>query len=319
MEEPRLKGFWTKTMDRVVESKALYAVMIISFALYLMTRSPPFALLFALSLIAEFLAETVRGAGKHGWKHELTELAIAIIAALAIWFGASFLLGTSAPLDAVVSCSMLPNLERGDMMVLQGAVPSAPEVTVSAAQWDSQDWGNETGLWCGFCNGQLCIGKPVNAVEYRDAQGKLLSYGVLVNETPQEGNLVKFGCGMCTVALDSGSTVQTPCAKNVTIGNTTLSENLSNEIIVYNALPTDAMRGDIIHRVYARINAGGKYHYLTKGDNNPQFDLQYGNLPAPQERTVGKTIFRIPYLGYVKLFLFGHIATPQGCDTRIVH
>jgi signal peptidase I len=39
---------------------------------------------------------------------------------IAVWFSLQFFLATKYPLDVVPSCSMLPSLQRGDMLLLQG-------------------------------------------------------------------------------------------------------------------------------------------------------------------------------------------------------
>ncbi len=58
------------------------------------------------------------------------EIATAFIAALAFWYALSFLLGTQTPLNVVTSCSMLPGLQRGDLVVIQGGGYKAPELNL---------------------------------------------------------------------------------------------------------------------------------------------------------------------------------------------
>ena len=323
MAEPKPKAGLFKLADKVVASKALYAVLAVSFVLYLLTKSPLFALLVALSIAGEFIAETLSGVAKHGWFRELREIGIAVLIALVVWFGGGYVLQTHAPLNAVVSCSMLPSLDRGDMMVLQGALPNAPEIQLSEEAWGAFNFSGAG--WCGLCKKQedgsyeLCQGTPVRPIEIVDSGGSLLAYGTEVREeAPAQGN-VGVECGWCEVALGSGKTVKAPCATGLRLGSAVVHEDLSNDVVVYTAGKGDRMPGEIIHRVYARVNADGKYYFITKGDNNPQFDFQYGNAPVPEGRVTGKTILRIPYLGYVKLFLFGYLATPPGCDSRILH
>jgi signal peptidase I len=68
------------------------------------------------------------------------------------------------------------------------------------------------------------------------------------------------------------------------------------DVIVYTANQPDP----IIHRVIAKWYRDGKYYFTTKGDHNP------GMLPFEeeivQERVVGKAVFRIPALGYIKIW-----------------
>ncbi|MFZ5500463.1 MAG: hypothetical protein ACOY58_00930, partial [Candidatus Micrarchaeota archaeon] len=78
--------------------------------------------LFGILIVVElawFVAKEVKdGASKYGWKHEVLDSVIALAVAVAIWYGASFMLNTSAPISAVVSCSMLPDLQRGDFVIV---------------------------------------------------------------------------------------------------------------------------------------------------------------------------------------------------------
>jgi signal peptidase I len=53
------------------------------------------------------------------------ELLFAALWALAFWFLLSFVLSTSSPVDVVTSCSMLPILQRGDLLLLQGGAVNA--------------------------------------------------------------------------------------------------------------------------------------------------------------------------------------------------
>lgn len=67
-----------------------------------------------------------------------------------------------------------------------------------------------------------------------------------------------------------------------------------------------AKKDPIIHRVVKKSQDNGKYHFQTKGDN-------YKTNPAPikspfldetnvsEGQIVGNAIFRIPFLGYVKI------------------
>ncbi|MDO8740837.1 MAG: signal peptidase I [Candidatus Woesearchaeota archaeon] len=55
----------------------------------------------------------------------------------------------------------------------------------------------------------------------------------------------------------------------------------------------------IIHRVIKKWTDGNIYYFRTKGDNNAghvQDELQ-----ITEAQLVGKTLFRVPYLGYVKI------------------
>ena len=302
-------------LDWVVENKMLYIILALSFVLYLATKVMLFALLTALSVIVLFIAESVYSAEKTGWKNELKEILVAVLVAGAVWYGGGLLLHTTAPLDAVVSCSMLPNLERGDMVILQGGVAQAPEVSISQAEFNSNDWQAEK-IVCAFC--ERVVGGSV-VREPCVAATKLTDQGLIVTgEADQSGNLVKYECGTCMKQKDDGSATEVPCTKAVMVKGQRIAPNMSNDIVVYTPLQGDIFRGETIHRVLLRINADGQRYYLMKGDNNEQLDMQYGNSAAPQGKIVGRVLVRLPYLGYLKLFLFGFLATPAGCDSVLL-
>lgn len=69
--------------------------------------------------------------------------------------------------------------------------------------------------------------------------------------------------------------------KNIDIG----------DVVVYNS----NYQYPIIHRVVGKQLTTTDYIYTTKGDNNVVQD------PRPVTKTIGKAVFRIPFLGYTKI------------------
>ncbi|MBL7147900.1 MAG: signal peptidase I [Nanoarchaeota archaeon] len=66
----------------------------------------------------------------------------------------------------------------------------------------------------------------------------------------------------------------------------------------------------IIHRVVKRWNENGETYYQTKGDNNSGSFSALGETKINEGKIVGKAMFKIPYLGYVKIIfseVFGGI------------
>ena len=118
--------------------------------------------------------------------------------------------------------------------------------------------------------------------------------------------------------LQNGSIAQEASVTSITIGNTTITGDKNNSIVVYQTIPQDSFYklGDsyIVHRVYAILNVSGTYYTLTKGDNNPGLDIQYLNAPANISQVGGKVIGSVPYLGYVKLILSNNFVEPTGCN-----
>jgi hypothetical protein len=303
---------WKKTLAWLVNSKALYAVLFCMFILYITTKSPLFAILIAFSIISIFVAETVESAGKTGWVNEVKEIAIAIGVAALIWYGSGFILGTGAPLDAVTSCSMLPSLERGDMVILSGGEPNAPEVSISQEEFSNWKYRDEQVV-CAMCEKMVNGFKtlvPCAANVERSGVGLKVT-----GEANQSGNLLQFECGTCMKKFSNGKTETVPCTKSVSLKGRNFSKDLSNDIIVYTPLEGDLFRAEIIHRAVFKMDVEGKKYFFTWGDNNDQMDIQFGNSPIPSEKIVGKSVVRLPYIGYVKLFLFGYFSTPAGCDS----
>lgn len=66
----------------------------------------------------------------------------------------------------------------------------------------------------------------------------------------------------------------------------------------------------VVHRAIGKFKRGGRYYFTTKGDNNPVPD----SWIVPEENIIGKVIWVIPYLGYVKIYL----GTSWGIATIII-
>jgi len=90
----------------------------------------------------------------------------------------------------------------------------------------------------------------------------------------------------------------------------------SSDIIVYQN-PTDRTSTPIVHRIVAVENISGTLYFQTKGDGNsgtkwpnPVSAQDYDSHTlwstgqgVPQDLVVGKVIMRIPYFGWITLFL----------------
>lgn len=63
------------------------------------------------------------------------------------------------------------------------------------------------------------------------------------------------------------------------------------DVIVYNA----QYKNPIIHRVIHKESINNREYYTTKGDHNKAADNQKVN------KVIGRAVFRIPYLGWVKI------------------
>lgn len=70
----------------------------------------------------------------------------------------------------------------------------------------------------------------------------------------------------------------------------------TGEIIVFSR--SGAPEEYIVHRAVEKYLQGGRWWFITKGDNNPFRDSQ----PVPEERIVGRVVWRIPIMGYLPIF-----------------
>lgn len=282
-----------------------------------------FAAAIALEILYFVGMEITSGAKSHGWKKELLDTAIALIVAVGIWYGASFLLNTSSPVSGVVSCSMLPNLARGDFVLVQGADVKAYPIAMTDNELKSLT--NNPTI---FYNGKNTT-----------IEGSLYSYCRLYAQTEpcqalinnpesvvEQKGAFSYHYSACPLSFSSGNSLKIPCVSSVDFKGKNYLANFSNDIIVYQPPKGDLYSyvGDIIHRAMFKINVGNKVYYLTRGDNNPILDIQaydYGNhllnQPIPSENVRGKTLLRVPILGYFKLFISGYFQEDPQCKTQL--
>jgi len=244
-------------------SWGLGAALAASLALYVFTKF----FLFAFVSLAAFLALVFIDVAPQKWDkksiwHAGKEVAIAVGAALAIWVILCVVLQTSSPIDVVTSCSMVPVLERGDLIIVQGGEINAPKVSYSGSM--PQMYGQKRA---------------------------------------------------CTISRD-GAPSSSMCTSAVIVDNQSFGFNSSNDVIVYVANPSSY--GLIVHRAWLALEDGeGKTVFVTKGDNNQVIDYE-GGIAFPERSEVhGKVIARIPYVGLLKLFLFGQFEEPPGCKIRV--
>ncbi len=311
----------------------LYILLVALFALYMYFQPVPFlALLFGVLLLIAFVIlivlELAGSVAEEGLTRSAVEIAIAIATVFVLWYAARFLLHTSYPLDVVPSCSMQPHLNRGDVILLQGITNintlHAPIVQVSKASYAQMSSNMNTEfLACVAYNvsagGRVAISqmlKPGYSIGLYDEAIK-----TIVPFSAQSGNLVQYTCGATNVGFSNGTTGTEVYTSAITIAGSTLIGDKNNSVVVYQTVPSDLFYtyGDsyVVHRLYAIINASGTYYLLTKGDNNPGLDMQYGNYPANLSQIQGKVIASVPYLGYIKLIFSQSYTEPAGCNVTM--
>jgi signal peptidase I len=98
-----------------------------------------------------------------------------------------------------------------------------------------------------------------------------------------------------------------------------LNANYPNSDIIVYRDPSD-MSTLIVHRIVSKQEINGTWYFQTKGDGNGQqwpaipspdeydghtiwYNAQYSNTGIPQNYVIGKVIMRIPWFGWVTLFM----------------
>jgi len=304
------------------------AILILGLILYLLSPNDAFRLLtgaiVAITIIGLVVLEIKEGAKQQGWKHEIKDTVLTLIAALILWFAAQFVLNTSSPISAVVTCSMLPNLQRGDFAIVQGASPSAYEIEMTKNELDElygdskfyangQNYSVKGSLYsyCAYIRPEFCKEFVATPEKFPETKGSLT-----------------FHYSSCTMDIKNKGKMTEPCVTSVEYKEKIYPVNTSNEIIVYQPDKNElySLSGDIIHRAYfkIKIKETGEYYYLTKGDNNPILDIQaydymlkMGNEPIYQKKIKGKMIFKVPLLGYYKLLISGFFTEPPQCSMQL--
>lgn len=321
--KPRASPELVRVLSFLEGTRLLLVLLAVAFLGYLLTKSIWFGYLVALAILLLVAEEIVRGVALSGVKAELGETRVAVYFALGLWFGAGFLLQTSSPINAIVSCSMLPNMERGDLVILQGGEINAPTVRMSSAEAASIG----SGAIVRYRNESVAV------------NGSLYAHCVYSREDPLCGRFVAspeeffemhgplvFRYGRCERHYpETGASNFGPCTSGVYYNGERASAGLVGDTVVYVPKETDvfARSGDIIHRVMLKIETPTGEHYVIKGDNNPVADVQIfdyrfgGNSLADQSQLKGKVLFRVPYLGYFKLFLSGFVEEGESCNSYL--
>ncbi len=260
------ESLWNSRVYGVSVADALLAVgFLFTGFFYVLTQQAVVGVLSFLFLVLVIARDVLpKSYSQSGVWVAVKELVIAAAWAVGFWLVLSFLLQTSSPVDVVTSCSMLPVLQRGDLLLLQGGQVSAQTV---------------------FFNSSF----------------------------PQVSLLKKN----CAESVNGQFSQYVPCTYGAVVENQTFLLNSSDSVVVYAANPS--YYGYIVHRVFLRLvnQSDGQVFYLTKGDNNPILDQEAGVSIVNQSSVVGRVVFDVPYVGYLKLLLFMQFSEPEGCNTTI--
>ncbi len=316
----------------------LYVLILASIIGYAVWNSALLGAAAFVLVIVTLIAEFRYGVRDQGVKKTVYEIVSAFAVVAILFIVASLVLGTWSPINVVASCSMLPNLHRGDIVVLHGISSmsyflnhySIPVVNVSSAAMGSMISNMQSESLAFFAydpKNRSKIGETTNADVFPvglyntrclDSYGYLGQWGnyykcFVANQT----GLIKYNYSIGRVDIN-GNISKVVQTSSIEIGNTTISENFGNPIIVYQTTSNDTFSGDIVHRAVAAIRSGDQYYLLTRGDNNAGLDIQFGNYPVIQNAVVGYVIGQVPAVGYLKLIISGQLSQPAGCNSTIL-
>ena len=328
------KSSLQKRSDFIVALYILFFLCVVAYAFY---NNSFIGLAALLSIIAIIIMETKASVESEGVFGSVKEILVALIGALAIWVALILFLGTQSPINAVASCSMLPTLQRGDLVVLHGisnfslfaSENRIPTVNLTPSQF-AQLEGNINGEFVSFyaysrsnksditdllSNGETGYGiglynnNCISSFTYLGEMNKVYECYV----PNQNSSIIKYHFGIENVTY-AGANLLEVSTSSISILNTTITPNYTRPIVVYKTSSQDTFSGDIIHRVYAIISSRGNYYFLTKGDNNQALDIQFGNYPSQSSSILGYVVMDVPVVGYVKLLLSGQLAPVAGCN-----
>jgi hypothetical protein len=314
----------------------LYLLLAAFFILYIHYQgNGSLSLLFGAAILISLgslvVLEVFNSLAEQGTKKGIMELFTTVIIIAFIWVVLTSLLGTSHPLDVVPSCSMLPVLSRGDMIIIKGVANAsdihAPMVDMSKSAMAAIL--QNPSLESLECVAYKVTGSGISVNQFIAPGYSIGLYrpgidgGSIISNGSQASNPIRYLCGEQSVRLQNGTIAEEAYIRSITIGNTTITGDQNNSIIVYHTLPQDLFyrEGDsyIVHRVYAIINVTGSYYFLTKGDNNPGLDMQFLNVPPNMSQVQGQVVATIPYIGYLKLAFSNQLTQPAGCNTTVIH
>ncbi len=320
---------------------ALYGVLALMIVFYILHNSIALGIAVIVMIVAILILEFTYSVREEGAAKSLIDLGIAVLSVVIIFVILVVLLQTSSPIDVVTSCSMLPVLSRGEMLLLHGipnmssflATRHVPVVNLTQSQF--------SGMIHNFSSEFLAFYayNPSNKSNIAEIFGQGTHYPIGLynsycidqysaeNETynyyrcyvPSQGsNLIKYNYSIGNISIN-GTYYSVVYTSSIKIANTTIIENYSNPIIVYKTNSSDSFSGDIIHRAVAAIHVGSNYYILTKGDNNPGLDIEFVNYPPSQNDVLGYYLVGVPYLGYLKLIVSGELTADSQCSEVTQH
>lgn len=224
-------------------------------------------------------------------------VSVYIAFAYLLYSALGYALNTPEPLVVVVSGSMEPVLYRGDVVIMQGVDGGKLKASEISLTENIQGVPLKDLAELAFKEADPeCVSKRVNTVQeicLRTRNPGCAPNVEAIKKSCEEVTSIKFKSGEVIEIATEG------------------------DVVVYDA---PQAQKEIIHRVVAKLKAPEGYYLLTKGDNketNYNLDQDCGSVsngvpekpcislyPVPMSQVKGKSLFKIPLLGYVKLIVF---------------
>ena len=222
------------------------------------------------------------------WISWTVYLISALVFALLLYSVIGFVLKTPFPLVIVVSGSMEPVYFRGDLIILQGATAdtlNAPVVELPQQSLQGSSVGEFAVTYC------INKNSPDQEIPCSAFRSQFLSGQIKPSDVTTSKILI----------VDR---------------NQEISVKTAGDVVVY----FSDLQGNkpVIHRAVLKIKAKDGVFILTKGDSafNPFIDQEAGisYSPIPVSELKGKSLFKIPLIGYLKLLLIDDVQTLlMGC------
>ena len=296
------------------------AILLLGLIIYLLSPleiKPYVGFLTGLYLIIAFLFQIKESVKERGIINELKDLFIAFVVVFLFFSILKIFLKTENPISAIASCSMVEELKRGDLIIISNAEIIKTQIEINTSitpliipeaivMKNNKEEFLVNGSLMAFCEinvNELCKQFFTNPYLFSEKKGDVI-----------------FNYGFCKRGLNNE-----PCVTSLTFGNKTFKIDKEGDIIVFKPEKNTLFSfiGDTVHRAIVKINDKGNIYYLTKGDNNNVFDIQFFsngfyNLPVKEEQVIGKVVFKIPYIGYYKLFITPYLKEDETCKTPLV-
>ena len=339
MRKPKAEKITKDRKQDHLKLNMLYLFLALSVVGYVLLSNPIIGAIAFILLIFTLIEEFRQSVNDEGLRKSLYDVIAAVAIIVVIWILLVIILGTSSPINVVASCSMLPTLHRGDLIILHGISNMTtflqsnkiPVVPISQLQMSALQSSMNSEFLAFFAYNASnpsqiseIFGQPnlpialynTRCIDTFESTGQYSRIKECMVSS-QGSNLIQYNYSIVNVSIGGGIAYSAQ-TNQISIANTSITENYSNPIIVYKTTSNDSFTGDIIHRLVAAIKVGNQYYLLTKGDNNPGLDIQFINYPIVQSDVAGSVVYDVPAVGYLRLIVSGMFATPPGCNSTIL-